>query len=87
MTIQIAVKLPDRLVAELDALVARGAFDSRSEAVRHGIEALVRSDERQQIDAAFEEAFTRHPDTAEEMAEATRLAIESINDEPWEKWW
>jgi Arc/MetJ-type ribon-helix-helix transcriptional regulator len=87
MTTQIAVKLPDRLVAELDALVARGAFDSRSEAVRHGIEALVRSDERQQVDAAFEAAFARYPDTAEEMAEATRLAVESINDEPWEKWW
>jgi Arc/MetJ-type ribon-helix-helix transcriptional regulator len=87
MTTQIAVKLPDRLVAELDALVARGAFDNRSEAVRHGIEALVRSSERQRIDAAFAEGFARHPDTADEIAEATRLAIDSINDEPWEKWW
>ena len=87
MSTQIAVKLPDGLVAELDALVARGAFDSRSDAVRHGIEALVRSSERQRIDAAFEEAFSRYPDTAEELAEATRLAIESINEEPWEKWW
>ena len=41
MTQQIAVKLPDRLVDELDALVADGAFASRSDAVRHGIEALV----------------------------------------------
>jgi Arc/MetJ-type ribon-helix-helix transcriptional regulator len=87
MTIQIAVKLPDRLVAELDVLVAQGTFDSRSDAVRQGIEALVRSTERRRIDAAFEEAFSRHPDTPEEMAEATRLAIESINEEPWEKWW
>jgi Arc/MetJ-type ribon-helix-helix transcriptional regulator len=87
MTTQIAVKLPDRLVAELDALVSGGAFASRSEAVRYGVEALVRQDERRRIDLAFTEGFRRHPDSDDEMADATRLAGEAINDEPWEPWW
>lgn len=87
MTTQIAVKLPDRLVDELDALVAHGAFASRSDAVRHGIEALVRADERRRIDLAYAEGFRRVPDRDDEMEDATRLAVESIRDEPWDKWW
>ena len=50
MTTQIAVKLPDRLITEIDRLVATGSFASRSDAVRHSIEALVRSSERHRID-------------------------------------
>jgi Arc/MetJ-type ribon-helix-helix transcriptional regulator len=87
MTVQIAVKLPDRLVAELDHLVTTGSFESRSDAVRHGIEALVRQGERERIDRAFVEGFRRRPDTAAELADATRLAVEAVNDEPWERWW
>lgn len=87
MTVQIAVKLPDRLVDEIDALVADGAFASRSDAVRHGIEALVRAGERRRVDLAFAEGFQRMPDRDDEMEDAARLAIESIHDEPWDTWW
>ena len=87
MSTQIAVKLPERLVAQLDRLVADGSFDSRSDAVRHGIEALVLGSERRRIDRAFAEGFRRHPDTGGELADATRLAAEAIDDEPWERWW
>lgn len=41
MTIQIAVMLPDGLVHEIDRLVEGGAFASRSQAIRSGLEALV----------------------------------------------
>jgi Arc/MetJ-type ribon-helix-helix transcriptional regulator len=87
MTTQIAVKLPERLVAELDRLVDDGTFDTRSDAVRHGIEALVRSSERQRIDRSFAEGFRRTPESESEIADATRLATEAIDDEPWERWW
>jgi Arc/MetJ-type ribon-helix-helix transcriptional regulator len=87
MSTQIAVKLPDRLLSEVDELVAGGAFASRSDAVRHGLEALVRQGERQRVDRAFVEGFRRHPEGDDEMADATRLAVEAINDEPWEPWW
>lgn len=84
---QIAVKLPDRLLAAVDDLVGAGAFANRSHAVRHALEVLVRDDRRRAVDEAFTRGFTAHPETAAEMAEARRLAIESINEEPWERWW
>jgi hypothetical protein len=37
--------------------------------------------------AVFASGFRRLPDDGAELAEATRLAIEAIEDEPWERWW
>jgi Arc/MetJ-type ribon-helix-helix transcriptional regulator len=87
MTTQIAVKLPDELVARLDELVRRGRFPSRSTGVRRALEALLVGEERRRIDAAFTEGFRRIPDDGPELAEATRLALEAIAEEPWERWW
>ena len=87
MTTQIAVKLADHLVAALDQLVQQGRFDSRSDAVRQGLERVVRDARAHEIDRAFAEAFRRVPERPEELAEAKRLALQSIADEPWEKWW
>jgi len=87
MTTQIAVKLPDELLEAVDRLVAGDRFASRSEIVRAGLQLIVDHDAAQAIDRAFTEGFTRHPDSNEDMRRTTRLAIESIDDEPWEKWW
>lgn len=87
MTIQIAVKLEDDAVAKLDRLVADGAFSSRSQAVRGAVDALVRAQERRRTDAAYAEGFRRYPETDEEMAEARRRAIASVEEEPWQPWW
>jgi Arc/MetJ-type ribon-helix-helix transcriptional regulator len=87
MTVQIAVKLPDEIVRTLDQLVASGAFPNRSRAVRHALEAMVQDQERQRIDASFARGFADRPESPEELADATRLAIEAIKDEPWVPWW
>jgi Arc/MetJ-type ribon-helix-helix transcriptional regulator len=87
MTIQIAVKLPDDLVGQIDQLVERGGFDSRSQAVRTGLEAIVADRRRQELDDRYRAAFLRSPETTAEADDATRLAIDSINEEPWEPWW
>ncbi len=87
MTIQIAVKLPDELVHEIDRLVEGGAFTSRSQAVRSGLEAVVAARRRAEVDRRYDEAMSRFPETDEELAEATRLAVDSIHEEPWERWW
>ena len=84
---QIAVKLPEHLVAAVDKLVADGAFASRSAAVRRGIEDMVDRQRRSRIDREFAEGFRHSPDTAQEVADATRLAVDAIDDEPWVKWW
>ncbi len=87
MTVQIAVKLPDELLARLDELVRSGHFPSRSGGIRRALEVLLSAEGRRRIDAAFAEGFRRVPDDGPELAEATRLAVEAIEEEPWERWW
>ncbi len=87
LTTQIAVKLPDRLVGELDRLVEAGAFASRSQAVRSGLEAMVAARRSEEIDRRYRDAGTRVPESDAELSDATRLAVGAIDDEPWERWW
>lgn len=87
MTIQIAIKLPDEMVGELDELVEGGAFESRSQAVRAGVEAVVADRRRKQLEQRYRDALARMPETEAELAEAGRLAADAIADEPWERWW
>jgi Arc/MetJ-type ribon-helix-helix transcriptional regulator len=65
--------------------VETGAFSSRSQAVRSGLEAMVASGRRQEIDRQYREAGAVAPETPEELADATRLAVDAIDDEPWER--
>lgn len=87
MTIQIAARLPDELVTEVDRLVRQGSFASRSEAVRSSLEAMVSGRRRQMLDEQYREALARMPEADDELSDAHRLAVEAINDEPWERWW
>ena len=87
MTIQIAVKLPDELAKDLDRLVARGYFENRSQAVREGLEAVLAAREQERLRVHYREALARHPEAPSELADARRLAVESIEEEPWERWW
>lgn len=87
MTVQIAVKLPDALAGKLDRLVERGEFANRSQAVREGLEAVLAAREREQLRECYRDALAREPETAGELADARRLAIDSIEEEPWEPWW
>jgi Arc/MetJ-type ribon-helix-helix transcriptional regulator len=87
MTVQVAVKLPDGLASELDRLVEGGAFDSRSQALRAGLETIISARQRAQLDARYRDALARVPETSQEIAEAAHLAVEAIHEEPWEPWW
>lgn len=87
MTTQIAVKLPDATVDEVDRLVSGGAFTSRSEAVRAGLALVLAQSRAEEIDRAFAAGFARVPDSEADLAVAGRLAEEAINDEIWEPWW
>ena len=88
MSVQIAVRLSDHLAADLDGLVEpTGPFLTRADAVRRAIEELVDRERRRRIGEAIVEGYRRIPQTEEELAWATRDAIASIEEEPWEKWW
>lgn len=84
---QVAVKLPDDLVHEIDQLVSQGYFPSRSSVIRRGLESVVRAHRARVIDEAYAQGYAAIPETEEEIAEATRGAVAAINDEVWERWW
>lgn len=80
---QIAVRLPEELLSELDALVASGAYESRAAAVRAGVEAIVAVEHRRQIDRAIVAGYHHAPPTALENDAAVASLREAIAEEPW----
>lgn len=77
------MRLPTELLAELDELVAGGAYESRAAAVRAGLEQVVASQRRQRIDQAIIEGYRRLPATAAESSGAIASLREAIAEEPW----
>ena len=82
-TEQIAVRLHEELLIELDALVASGAYESRAAAVRAGVEAIVVLKRRQQTDRAIVEGYRRTPPTTVEHDTAIASLRDAIAEEPW----
>jgi Arc/MetJ-type ribon-helix-helix transcriptional regulator len=82
-TEQIAVRLPEELLAEVDELVARGRYESRAAAVRAGIEAVTESERRRQTDRAIVEGYRRTPASQGEREAAVASLREAILEEPW----
>jgi Arc/MetJ-type ribon-helix-helix transcriptional regulator len=80
---QVVARLDDRLMAEVDGLVADGVVANRSEAVRLGLERLIDEHQRRRVGAEIVAAYRRRPQTDDELAgldEATRALI---SEEPW----
>ncbi len=47
---------------------------------------MVAARRREEIDRN-KDAMLRLPETDDEVAEATRLAVNALDEEPWERWW
>ncbi len=82
-THQIAIRLEESLLASLDAMVARGLFESRADAVRRGVEMVVGADEQRRIDDAYVAAYERAPQDPADDAAALASLRESILEESW----
>ena len=82
-TEQIAVRLPESLLEQLDSLIRRGVFPTRAAAVRAGIELLAELEERRGVDRAIVDGYRRSPPTAGEDAAALASLREAIAEEPW----
>ena len=80
---QIAVRLPEQVLSELDQLVASGVYKSRAAAVRAGIEAIMRIERQQRTDRAIIHGYQQTPPTAGEDHEAVASLREAILEEPW----
>ena len=80
---QIAVRLPDELLAGVDDLVRRGVYESRAAAVRAGLEAIIEMEQRRQVDRAVVEGYRRKPTTEAEREAAIASLRDAILEEPW----
>jgi metal-responsive CopG/Arc/MetJ family transcriptional regulator len=80
---QVVTRLDDKLVADLDGLVADGVVASRSEGVRVALEKLVDEERRRRIGAEIVAGYERCPETDEEIAQAERATRALIEEEPW----
>ena len=80
---QFVTRVDATLAEAVDALVASGAVESRSEAVRLGLSELVDRHRRMETGERIRRGYLEHPQTDEELAgldEATRALVA---EEPW----
>jgi metal-responsive CopG/Arc/MetJ family transcriptional regulator len=80
---QLVTRLDDRLLAEVDALVANHVVASRSEAVRLGLTRLVDQHRRAEVGAAIAGAYRRTPQTDDELAGLDAATRALVDEEPW----
>lgn len=80
---QLVTRIDEDLARALDALVAEGVVESRSDAVRTALYELIDRHRRRKIGEAIVEGYRRIPETDEELAWAHDLAVRMIEEEPW----
>lgn len=83
MSEQIAVRIPDALAESLEDLVSRGAYETKAEAIRAALEALVESERRRRVGELIAEGYLRIPQDDADAEAARQAAIRSIEEEPW----
>ena len=87
MSTQLAIRLPDETLADLDWLVVRCQYSSRTEAMRSAIEAAIKAERRRQIDEQYIEAYTRIPQTEDELIDLKwQASPDLLDDEDWSTW-
>ena len=74
----------DRDLAKgIGQLIADGVVESRSDAVRKGLQALIEQTRRPRTADEIIAGYTDHPQTEDEVAWADRATVQMIADEPW----
>jgi Arc/MetJ-type ribon-helix-helix transcriptional regulator len=84
MSLQLAVKLSESVVDEIDRLVREGRFTNRTDAVRAALDRMLAELREEQVTAAIVSGYQRiPPDEADDVwAEAATRAM--IAEEPWQ---
>lgn len=80
---QFVTRVDDSLAREVDRLVAEGVVDSRSAAVRLGLEGLIDRHRRLRVGRAIADGYLRKPQTESEVGWADEATRQMIADEPW----
>lgn len=61
MTVQIPVRIPEEDAERLDAIVASGRFASRSDALRQGLDLILRQEREREILESYRRAYADDP--------------------------
>lgn len=80
---QFVTRVDDTLTAAIDRLIADGVVESRSDAVRQGLKALVDHSRRRAIADAIVAGYRDLPQGDEEIAWADAATVQMISEEPW----
>lgn len=67
MSTQLALRLPNDLLGDLDWLVVRCRYENRTEAMRDALVQLVRAERQRHIDEQIVAGYTKNPQTAAEL--------------------
>jgi len=81
--VQFVVRVPESLVASVDALVSDRRFASRSEVVRAGLEALIERERRGAIGSAIVAGYERQPQDGDDLEWPDAATAAMIAEEPW----
>ncbi len=80
---QLVTRVEERLVRDIDGLIAEGLVANRSEAVRLGLERLVEGHRRQRIGDQIAAAYRLQPQTSEELTGLNEATRALVDQEPW----
>ncbi|MCY7304163.1 MAG: ribbon-helix-helix domain-containing protein [Thermoleophilia bacterium] len=67
MTVQIPVRIPEEDAERLDAVVASGRYASRSDALRSGLELILRQERDREILESYRRAYAECPEEESEI--------------------
>lgn len=80
---QLVTRIDNELARSIDQLIAEGVVQSRSDAVRRGLHALIEETRRRRTGEAIIAGYTHRPQTDDEVAWADQATRRMITDEPW----
>ncbi len=86
MTTQLAVRLEDQHLAELDWLIVRCSFENRADVVRAAIAALAKAEREREIDERMIAAYTAMPQTTDELSWSRGNDWSALDDDDWSDW-
>lgn len=81
MSIQVAIRIPDDQLKELDDAVKAGEFKSRAEAVRRALTGMLAELREREIARQYREAYARYPDDPAVGEAGAKLLAEAFRRE------
>ena len=86
MSTQVAVRLDDQLLRDLDWLVIRCSFENRAEAIRTALGELAERERQREIDERIIAAYTATPQTPDETITPDFSVWDQLDDDDWSEW-